>query len=349
MSKTKIEWADSTWNPVIGCRMVSAGCAHCYALSMARRIAGMTNRQPDLAKQYASTLDDSGNWNGKAVTIADRLVEPLSWRKSRLCFVCSMSDLFLQAVPNKFRAAVYGIMAIADRHVYQVLTKRPWSIAPFYRWASSTRRNQSKRFDGLPRPLATCLTYAQRLAGITIKAQDLDGLTWPLSNLWIGTTVENQAAANTRIEGLLSIEAAVRFLSIEPLLGPIDFGVVRRGMNCSDGKRRNYKLETISPGRPLIGIDWIIVGGESGPQARPMSAAWARSVRDQVARSTPRPALLFKQWGKWLPLDQTQPQGVAKGRRIVEVDGERFVAVPKTEAGRYLDGRTYNEYPRPPK
>ena len=229
-----IEWTEATWNPVTGCTKISPGCKNCYAERLAVRLHAMGN--PRYRNSFAVTLHP------------DLLTLPLRWRQPRRIFVNSMSDLFHEAVPEDFIHRVFEVMVRAERHVFQILTKR-----------------------------------SERLASLA------PGLPWA-PNIWQGVSVEN-ARYTRRIEHLRTVPAAVRFLSIEPLLGAI-------------------------PNLPLDGMDWVIVGGESGPGRRPMVAAWAREIRDQCVRA--EVPFFFKQRG---------------GR------------TPKA-GGRVLDRRTWDEMPR---
>ena len=241
-NNSKIEWTDATWNPVTGCVKVSPGCAHCYAERLTLRF----NR--------------GGPYLPGKATIEmhhDRLREPLRWRRPRRVFVCSMSDLFHEEVPDDFIGDVFRVMEDARAHTFQVLTKR------------SQRLGEWHELHG----------YYQACYR-----------RWP-SNVWVGVSVENQYWADRRIPDLLEVNAGVRFLSVEPLLKPVD----------------------LTP--YLDGIQWVIVGGESGPRARPMSAEWARSIRDQCAGAVV--PFFFKQWG-----GPTSKSG-----------------------GRLLDGRLHDEYP----
>ena len=198
---SKIEWTDATWNPVTGCTKVSPGCDHCYASAIAERYRGRVNFP-----------------NGFEVQLRPhRLREPTKWKTARRIFVNSMSDLFHRDIPDDYLAAVWETMLQVDRHVYQVLTKRPHRMA--HKIASL----------GLPTP----------------------------RHIWLGTSVENQRFADSRIPALTSIGAPVRFISAEPLLGPLD-------------------LEPWTEE-----LSWVIVGGESGPSRRPMNYDWARSLRNQ--------------------------------------------------------------------
>jgi protein gp37 len=233
MATSKIEWTESTWNPLTGCTKVSPGCKHCYAERMARRLQAMG------LEKYR---------NGFKLTLHPEVLEdPLHWDKPQLIFVNSMSDLFHKDVPLDFIRQIFDIMNRAHWHTFQILTKR-----------------------------------AERLL-------ELDPLiAWP-SNVWMGVSVENFDYIY-RIHLLRQTHAAVKFLSCEPLLGPL-------------------------PNLPLEGINWVIVGGESGPKARPMDTDWVREIRDQCLAV--RVPFFFKQWG-----------------------GTR-----KKKAGRLLDGRTWDDIP----
>ena len=208
-----IEWTEATWNPVTGCTKISPGCKNCYAVRMAKRLKAMG--VPQYRDGFKLTLQP------------DALDIPLKWKRSRMIFVNSMSDLFHKDVPLEFIQSVFAVMEQASQHQFQVLTKRP-EIA---------------------------LAHAEHL-------------TWP-ENVWLGTSVESALYVH-RIRTLRAIPAKIRFLSVEPLLGPI-------------------------PRLPLQGLHWVIVGGESGPGARPMEAEWVRQIRDRcVAQDVP---FFFKQWG----------------------------------------------------
>jgi len=233
MATTTIEWTEATWNPVTGCSRISPGCANCYAARMAKRLQAMG--QPNYANGFQVVVHD------------DALRLPQSWRKPQTIFVNSMSDLFHEEVPMEFIGSVFEVMVKADRHRYQVLTKR-----------------------------------SQRLVDLAPQ------LPWP-DNVWMGVSVESASYA-FRLDHLRQTPAAVKFVSIEPLLGPIQ-------------------------GIDLGGIGWVIVGGESGPGARPMDPGWVQEIRDQCLDA--HVPFFFKQWG---------------GRQ-------------KKRAGRLLDGRTWDQMP----
>lgn len=223
-NNSSIEWTEATWNPVVGCTIISPGCTNCYAMRMARRLEAMG--QP----KYAGTTRMSGGrpkWNGTIRLDEKSLALPATWKTGRMIFVNSMSDLFHEGVPLPFIRRVFKAMAASPQHTYQILTKR-----------------------------------GDRLEEISPE------LDWP-ENVWMGVSVEN-ADYVFRIDHLRRTGAAVKFLSLEPLLGPLD------DLN-------------------LAGIGWVIAGGESGPGARPMDPEWVRSIRDQCRLSGV--AFHFKQWG----------------------------------------------------
>jgi len=234
---SQIEWTDATWNPVTGCTKISAGCDNCYAERFSERFRGVPGHPFE---------------NGFDLTLRPkRLSQPLSWKKPRMIFVNSMSDLFHKSVPSDFIEKVFQTMEAADWHVFQVLTKR----------SSLMRKYVNARYKNDPVP----------------------------EHIWLGTSVEDRTKSS-RIKHVQDTNATVRFLSIEPLIGPLG------------------DLD-------LKGIQWVIVGGESGPNARPMQLAWARSVRDQcIDQNIP---FFFKQWGGYRP----------------------------KSGGRELDGKEWNEFP----
>lgn len=310
--RSKIEWTDATWGPVTGCTKVSEGCDHCYAETIAHRFAG--------TKAYP---------NGFEVTLRpERLDQPLRWQRPRRVFVNSMSDLFHKDVPDEYIARVFAVMALARQHTFQVLTKRPGRMRSLL---------SSEEFES-----AVFLATEGRFEGY---------FPWPLPNVWLGTSVENQKWADVRIPLLLDTPAAVRFLSCEPLLGPVQLDFIRyfdadaycRGCSGLLSPKHEPSCGT-EPGEHS-GIDWVIMGGESGPHARPMHPDWARSLRNQCVSAGV--AFHFKQWGEWL----TRPAGIGwdAERPPREVrhfeDGLAVGRVGKKAAGRLLDGRTWDEYP----
>lgn len=251
---TTIEWSDETWNPTVGCSRVSAGCDHCYAMGVAHR--KMTPRHRGLTILRPPTAARPGiDWNGKVRLVPEALDKPMGWRKPRRVFVDSMSDLFHPQVPFEFIAAVFGVMAMCPQHTFQVLTKRPARMLEFFEWAKRTWPQPGPAHTALQRE---CLRRATGWPGGGVP----DPALWPTRNVHLGVSVEDQATADERIPLLAECPAALWFVSYEPALGPVDF-------TGRIGDR----------GGPHV--DWIIVGGESGPGARPFDIAWARSVLEQ--------------------------------------------------------------------
>jgi protein gp37 len=264
-TRSAIEWTQTTWNPVTGCDRISPGCDHCYALTLAARLKAMGQAK----YQTDGHPPTSGPGFGVMVHEAT-LTEPLGWRRPQRIFVNSMSDLFHARVPTAFIAEVFAVMAATPQHTYQVLTKRPARMArlltaeAFGARVAAARRQLPRQRGGL-------------------------GLGWPLANAWLGVSIETDAYVR-RADALRAAPAATRFLSLEPLLGPL-------------------------PSLNLAGIDWVIVGGESGPGHRPLDLDWVRQIRDRcVALGIP---LFFKQVGG---------------------------PTPKA-GGRLLDGRAWDQFP----
>lgn len=237
--RSGIEWTDVTWNPVTGCKQISTGCKNCYALRIAERFRGTPNHPYEQGFELR-------RW-------PERLTQPLRWRKPRMIFVNSMSDLFHSEVPDDFIRQIFEIMVQANHHVFQILTKRHERL--------------------------------QELA---------PSLPWP-NHIWMGVSIETNRWLK-RISSLRATPAHIKFISCEPLLGSLDLD--------------------------LNDIDWVIAGGESGPRARPMQAAWARSIRDQCQKA--EVPFFFKQWGEY------DAEGVRRGKKA---------------CGRVLDGITWDEWP----
>lgn len=241
---SNIEWTDATWNPVVGCSKVSPGCAHCYAETISHRFG--TTRQPWTEEHAAENV----------VLHPERLTAPLHWRKPRRVFVNSMSDLFHEQVPDLFILEVWLVMAMAREHTFQILTKRPERM----------REILSRQFM----PPGSCHR---------MFAPDI----WPLPNVWLGVSVENQHWAYVRIPELLETPAAVRFLSCEPLLGPLDLTAALDKYRTADRVVRSmidrgmFNEYQVLDWRSKV-VDWVIIGGESGPKHRPFDPDWARDI-----------------------------------------------------------------------
>lgn len=271
--KTEISWTDATWNPIRGCSKVSAGCKNCYAEKVAARFSGP-------GQPYEGTVRD-GRWNGEIRFVPEKLSEPLRWKRPRRIFVNSMSDLFHDDVPFEFIAAVFGVMAACPQHTFQVLTKRPARAVEFLRWIHSDGALTDGTASG------DCGDYAFRAGCHFDVAVKSVNRSWPLPNVHLGVSVEDQSTADDRIPLLVRCPAAVRFVSYEPALAAVDFD---RWLNAPapealDGDPHAQflmsELLRESRGDCRRALDWVIVGGESGPNARPFDVAWARSTIEQ--------------------------------------------------------------------
>jgi protein gp37 len=356
--KSSIEWTDATWNPITGCTKVSPGCDHCYAERIVERFKGKGAFEN-------VTLNE------------ERLDAPLRWRKPRRVFVNSMSDLFHDSVPDEYIAKVFAVMALSPRHTFQVLTKRHARMRSLLGahgfWAQVGLAALDLREIWLP------------AAGVSLDAH-------ALPNVWLGVSVEDQKWADIRVPALLDTPAAVRFLSCEPLLGPVNIWRWIEGadpdaecLTCGTEEFSDTDSHPVlneeneqtgewcdGPIRPYNrNLHWVIVGGESGPGARPMHPDWARSLRDQCgAAGVP---FFFKQWGNWAPwathfAADREEQGRwdtyvnldgTTGEFAISEDHDRatnftgdlkpgntaVTRMGKHDAGRELDGSTHDGYP----
>lgn len=268
---TGIQWTEETWNPVRGCSRVSEGCRNCYAERQAIRQAGPGGNYEGLVRSTKS----GPRWTGKVRLVPEMLDRPLWWKKPRRIFVNSMSDLFHEGLSNEEIAAVFGIMAAAPQHTFQVLTKRSMRMREWFEWIET--RTVSCHPLGAARGVRW---HAWHLAGWhalpwesevspSYSAGAMPNWKWPLPNVWLGVSAEDQRAFDERVPDLLQTPAAVRWVSAEPLLGPIDVsaGIV-------DALHRSGRA-------PRLELDWIVVGGESGPGARPCALEWIESIVDQ--------------------------------------------------------------------
>lgn len=332
---TAIEWSDATWNIVTGCSVKSPGCTNCYAM----RLAG--TRMKHHPSRTGLTRDSNAGpvWTGEVRFNEQWLDQPLHWTRPRKIFVCAHGDLFHEAVPNEWIDRVFAVMGLRPWHVFQLLTKRPERMRAWFEQGLLKSR------------------IAARLSELN-PSFDFTAFQWPLPNVWLGTSVEDQARADERIPHLLATPAAVRWLSCEPLLEEVLFDP------CV-----------------LARIDWLVAGGESGPGARPLHPDWARSLRDQCAAAGV--PFLFKQWGEWAPVCEMSEEAIdacyhlaperdpeATRRRkvdqlVLHADGQRFdgramferpafeqgscamtmMAIGKARAGRMLDGVLHDAMP----
>lgn len=261
MSKSKIEWTDRTWNPVTGCTPISEGCANCYAARMAKRLAGRCGYPPD--EPFKVTFHQ------------DKLLEPFKWRKPQRAFVGSMTDLFHSDITDRQRDWIFQIIGLLPQHTFMVLTKRP---AEMLRYFFGDRLKEEEGYtSGIIADMCSDRYWRYQTDLMNVKYLRPTypvGWRWPLPNLWLGVTAENQARADERIPTLLRIPAAKRFVSVEPMLGPVDLEKTPAGdilCRC-DGCMRVTRDTR---------LDWVITGAETGPHARPCKREWVADLYEQ--------------------------------------------------------------------
>ena len=310
---TKIEWTDHTFNPWIGCTKVSPGCDHCYAENLMDTRMGVASWRPgaERVRTKEANWKMPLRWNAQADAFMDQ-----HGRRQRV-FCASLADVFDNAVDPQWRADLFKLIAETPNLDWLLLTKRIGNVR--------------------------CM-LAELAHGSDPDLTLLDMM--PLPNVWIGATIVNQAEADRDIPKLLDVPARVRFLSMEPLLGPVDLTHIE----VFGGDAEIFPLKGTTdcvddegaPTDDVPALDWVIVGGESGPGARPMSPDWARSLRDQCAAAGV--PFLFKQWGEWIPM-LGQAEGVPVREMTTAPDGWVMGHAGKKAAGRLLDGRTWDGFP----
>ena len=335
---TKIEWSEATWNPITGCSRISPGCGGpgphggCYA----EQLAGTRLRNHPSRDGLTKPTPNGPRWTGEVRFNVEWLTQPMRWKRPRTIFPCAHGDLFHEKVPDEWIDAVFAVMALSPQHIFQVLTKRAARMQVYLQRIEALKARER---------IAFFLETEAKLAGLGItelRGHDLRA-GFPLENVWCGVSAEDQPYADERLAHLRETPAAVRWVSAEPLLGPIK--------------------------ADLTGIDWMVVGGESGPRARPMHPDWARSLRDQCEAANV--AFFFKQWGEWLPWKshvgpfwEAQNGEYADGHSLFPADIDQdpkwddglaeidegfehfaFQRVGKKAAGRLLDGVEHNAFP----
>lgn len=336
---TNIEWTGESWNPIRArlrsdpartgwhCEHVSPGCEHCYAETQNRAqrfdLGTGLAYKPGHRKDVEVYLDQAA------------LLKPLGWRKPRTIFVCSMTDLFGDFVDDHMIDRVFAVMALCPQHTFQVLTKRSARMREFFQESTGWRARIAELLDELkPSPLWNGNVYQ--------GWQDLHGRPDGLPNVWLGVSVEDQQRADERIPDLLATPAAIRWISAEPLLGPVQIAEYLPNELWND-----------LPSWKQPELDWVVVGGESGKAARPMHPDWARRLRDQCAAAAV--PFFFKQWGEWAPRHSWGERRMvaidAKGNKVPDdvvpqdVGGHRFARLGKKRAGRLLDGVQHDGMP----
>jgi protein gp37 len=372
MARSKIEWTDASWNPIrarnratgrVGwhCHHKSLGCAFCYAEGFNIRLGTGLPYKP------------SHHVSGDVEIFLDEktLLVPLKWKRPRMIFVCSMTDLFADFVTDEMIDRVFAVMALARQHQFQILTKRSARMRAYFE-----RCAQPDSADFIAEDIRVAMTTLTQTPSRRERCPALKAillgrfcqqLTWPLPNVWLGVSCEDQQRADERIPDLLQTPAAVRFVSLEPLLGVIDltriadpeepgytFDAFQKGHYCkmvSDDGRHHHGIGSYRE----HSLDWVITGGESGPKARPMHPDWERKIRDDCqAAGVP---YFKKQWGEWAPRSDcawyadyhtSLPMAIWDGERWRDdggIDGEWMIRVGKKRAGRLLDGREHNDLP----
>jgi protein gp37 len=326
---SNIEWTDATWNCIRGCSRISEGCRHCYAERVAARFSGPGQPYEGLAVmktvygQSECELDPlrapsrkEPRWTGEVRFITEHLEDPLRWKKPRMIFVNSMSDLFHEDVPDEWIDRIFAVMALAPRHTFQVLTKRPGRMLNYL---------------GAPGCMWRWTRHMPNMDGKSIGHWEDEFKQGALNNVWLGVSVEDQETADNRIPLLLQTPAAVRWVSYEPALGPVDF----RSHFCGHCAGHDFAggFCTHRKHEGVQHLDWIVCGGESGPSARPFDVQWAISTVKQCKVS--KVPCFVKQLGAH-PFDSTQP-----GRPHLALNDRKG-----GEMAEWPEGLRVREYPR---
>lgn len=340
MANTKIEWATKVWNPVTGCTPISAGCANCYAKRMANRLKGRHGY--DAADPFKVTIHTE-----------DKFLEPLKWRKPSNVFVCSMGDLFHKDVPTLEIDKVFAIAAISPKHNFMFLTKRPDRMATYF---DTPAKKLAERWEDVIYSMGIS-AGDDEIDTVASFLHNICGLGWPLKNIWLGVSVEDQKAADDRIHYLNEISAAVKFVSCEPLLSEINFEKsLGESLKWHAGGLKNC-------------ISWVISGGETGHNARPVHPDWIRSIRNQCdSGGIP---FFFKGWGEFkngsdyinlktsnhivltngefARWDNDDWKSISKKYSVNQFNDLKPFVVCKTgkkQSGDLLDGKQYHEFPK---
>jgi protein gp37 len=374
---TEIGWTHvpgyigETWNPQVGCSKKSAACDSCYAIDVAAhpRLTRLPRYQGLTVLQQGGRHNWARDAEGKPIirAVPDVLDKPLRTKRPTAYFVGSMTDLFHENADRNWTAAIFGVMAACPQHIFMLLTKRPDVAHGWFKWVDKREKDGLSVFpDDTPawrirQLFNSCLS---RNGGSVGKAPIHDG-PWPLPNVWIGTTCEDQQRAEERIPWLIEIPAVVRYISYEPALGPVDFTrltMVKPEPPHGPGAYLNALTGHVEGPDDMLDtkVNWIIAGGESGTRARPSHPEWFRSVRDQcTAAEVP---FFMKQWGEWLPVAAPHVKTPDDCRMLIWPDGTTKPAtwaeametcgpvwaverVGKKRAGRHLDGVEWSQFP----
>ena len=348
--QTRIEWADATLNYANGCSVVSPGCTNCYAMKQAHRFP---------VRQGLTTKTKGGMvWTGEVRLNEAAMLQALKWKRGRKIFWNAHGDLFHENVPDAAIDRLFAVCALTPQHTHMILTKRSARMLDYFSPTTSFANGDGSFSRG------GIVADAARQVGATLRqCRDVKLSGWPLPNVWLGVSVEDQTRADERIPDLLATPAAVRFLSCEPLLGPLDLRKWVQAVHHHPANRDRYSgamQAIIKAARDHLGggIDWVITGGESGPKARPMHPDWARFLRDQCAAAGV--PFFFKQWGEWMPHPSGELVTIRQfHNQIGYIDrdtgdrkqntnrhtDETMRRIGKKRAGRLLDGVEHSEFP----
>ncbi|MBZ7921621.1 phage Gp37/Gp68 family protein [Ensifer adhaerens] len=350
---TKIEWTDATWNPITGCSVVSPGCTNCYAMKLAgTRLKHHPSREGLTRNSKAGPV-----WTGEVRFNPQWLDEPLRWKKPRMIFVCAHGDLFAEGVPDEWIDQIFAVMALAPQHTFQVLTKRPERMRDYLQEMARCFEHDSAEFS------RRWGTAAAEVTGSPCAAGAIEDIPWPLPNVWLGTSAEDQDRYSSRWPYMEELQELgwLTWLSAEPLLGRILLRVTGLREVGPDARVHQSSLP-----------QWVVAGGESGPNARPMHPYWPRQLRDQCADAGV--PFHFKQWGAWGKPTKPRPSGtpgrfalaaspegasefwpahvveIGHWPRQIDLFGGATVLehVGKKAAGRLLDGIEHNGFPGDP-
>ena len=354
---TNIEWSNKfegykgeTLNPFVGCKEDNTECEFCYAKGMAYRLAHMPHRK-DYARLVRKTAGGKIQWTGEVNFYEERLYQAFRWQKPRFIFFDSMSDIFYEKNTFEQIDKIMATIAVTPWHIYQVFTKRPDIAYKYF------NRYGRKNVEGSPK------TLIERIRIQAKKMFDIDlprGMEFPLPNMWLIVSAGRQETFNEKVPWLLKTPAAVRGVSCEPMLGPVNMDYIasipgeKWGINPISGNmfKRRGKDDWDYISSKGAKLDWVIVGGESGSKARPMQKWWARRIKDLCEEYGT--AFFFKQWGHWGYKDQMPDTSIVPEDKWInggQKEGESCNAdwmypVGKAHSGKQLDGVTYNQYPR---
>jgi protein gp37 len=328
--KTGIEYLDATWNPVKGCSQMSSGCDNCWAERQAARFS-----KPG---EFFEGLVQDGVWAGQAKFYEKELLKPLHWKRPRRIGVCFMGDLFHESVPFHWIASVFAVMAKARQHTFLVLTKRPQRMLEFLRVAGHRVCPSEALYDYIEDDVE--IDYSK------------DIVPWPLLNVWLGVSVELHSEAALRIPVLLRCPAMRHYVSIEPMLGPVNLRHIDVDGAGSDPMGEWCQIDVLTGkqtdmGRPCPNtdtrLDWVIAGGESGPGARPTHPLWVYDLQRQCDQAWV--PFFWKQWGEWMPVEGGFRPGDLIHYTQVDKNPRSMRRVGRRAAGHLIMGKAYRGFP----